>query len=576
MEQIKWDRIDEGAQKIQNFVDENDFMINELSRRDLTSDDTGGLTKEGDAVAGLHIANYKAYQEQAQSYANAITDINKKLADDPYNQRYIEQKEKLVKSYQDATKAAQDEKFNTIDLMKSGYDALKNHISDLIDKYQDLIDSEKDAYDYANNISEKTKTLSDLRKQLTALSGDTSEESRAKIQQLNVSLKDAEKDLKDTQYDKLISSTKDMLSDFQTDLDDSIHDIIKNLDDEFNELIASIDEKWGTSSETVSSLMGKINYTEQFDKLLGDNGVLNGTKTVLDGILSFCNSMWAEYDARAKITDTYNNTAGQNSSSSGGKTNGSSSGSTNKGSTSTGSGNGSKPKPTLTAIPAGNLTPTAYEKKKIETFISQNKLKAKKKREQYGLLNRTLYDNYGKIVMTAAKWKELDQLLGFSTYSESKTSPFWKKMHSIGIKGFKKGSDSIPYDMIANLGENGTELQYDVSKGVLKSVGQSDIIFTAEQAKTLMEFAKNPMAYKNMYTGTAFSMPSMPVNNKVDNDVNVTFGDIHMDGVNDPNTFAKTLIDVYKNNTANARKMINEDTLGRVDKRHNSLSVKRW
>lgn len=564
MEQIKWDRIDEGAQKIQNFIDANDFMINELSRRDLTSDDIGGLTKEGDAVAGLHIANYKAYQEQAQSYANAITDINKKLADDPYNQRYIEQKEKLVKSYQDATKAAQDEKFNTIDLMKSGYDALKNHISDLINKYQDLIDSEKDAYDYANNISEKTKTLSDLRKQLTALSGDTSEESRAKIQQLNVSLKDAKKDLKDTQYDKLISSTKDMLSDFQTDLNDSIQDIIKNLDDEFNKLITSIDEKWGTSSETVSSLMGKINYTEQFDKLLGDGGVLNDTKTVLDGILSFCNNMWAEYDARAKTTDTYNNTAGQNSSSSGGKTNGSSSGS------------GSKPKPTFIGIPAGNLTPTAYEKKKIETFISQNKLKATKKREQYGLLNRTLYDNYGKIVMTAAKWKELAQVLGFNTYSESKTSPFWKKMHSIGIKGFKKGSDNIPYDMIANLGENGTELQYDVSKGVLKSVGQGDMIFTAEQAKTLMEFAKNPMAYKNMYTGTAFSMPSVPVNNKVDNDVNVTFGDIHMDGVNDPNTFAKTLIDVYKNNTANARKMLKEDTIGSLSKGYNSQSVKRW
>lgn len=564
MEQIKWDRIDEGAQKIQNFVDENDFMINELSRRDLTSDDTGGLTKEGDAVAGLHIANYKAYQEQAQSYANAITDINKKLADDPYNQRYIEQKEKLVKSYQDATKAAQDEKFNTIDLMKSGYDALKNHISDLIDKYQDLIDSEKDAYDYANNISEKTKTLSDLRKQLTALSGDTSEESRAKIQQLNVSLKDAEKDLKDTQYDKLISSTKDMLSDFQTDLDDSIHDIIKNLDDEFNELIASIDEKWGTSSETVSSLMGKINYTEQFDKLLGDGGVLNDTKTILDGILSFCNNMWSEYDARAKTTHTYNNTAGQNSSSSGGKTNGSSSGS------------GSKPKPTFIGIPAGNLTPIAYEKKKIETFISQNKLKATKKREQYGLLNRTLYDNYGKIVMTAAKWKELAQLLGFSTYSESKTSPFWKKMHSIGIKGFKKGSDSIPYDMIANLGEDGTELQYDVSKGVLKSVGQGDMIFTAEQAKTLMEFAKNPMAYKNMYTGTAFSMPSVPVNNKVDNDVNISIGDIKLEGVQDPKQLANGIKDVIKNNTGGVRSMIKEDTIGSLSKGYNSQSVKRW
>lgn len=103
------------------------------------------------------------------------------------------------------------------------------------------------------------------------------------------------------------------------------------------------------------------------------------------------------------------------------------------------------------------------------------------------------------------------------------------------------------------------------------------MIFTAEQAKTLMEFAKNPMAYKNMYTGTAFSMPSVPVNNKVDNDVSVTFnGGIHMDGVNDPNTFAKTLIDVYKNNTGNARKMLKEDTIGSLSKGYNSQSVKRW
>lgn len=574
IEQTKWDRIDEGAQKIQNFVDENDFMINELSRRDLASDDTGGLTAEGNAVAGLHVANYKAYQEQAQSYANAITDINKKLADDPCNQRYIEQKEKLVKSYQDCVKGAEDEKFSVISLIENGYTALQNKIKNLVSDYEDLLDSQKNAYDYSNNIADKTKTIANLHKQLEAVSGDVSEETRAKVQEWSVSLKDAEKDLKDTQYDKLISSTKDMLSDFQTDLDDSIQDIIKNLDDEFNKLIASIDEKWGTSSETVSSLMDKINYTEQFDKLLGDGGVLNNTKTVLDGILSFCDNMWAEYDARAKTTDTYNNTAGQNSGSR--KTNGGSSGSSNKRSTSTGSGSGSKPKPTLTAIPADDLNLTAYEKRKIETFISQNKLKATKKREQYGILNRTLYDNYGKIVMTAKKWKELAQLLGFSTYSESKTSPFWKKMHSIGIKGFKKGSDSIPYDMIANLGENGTELQYDVSKGVLKSVGQSDIIFTAEQAKTLMEFAKNPMAYKNMYTGTAFSMPSVPVNNKVDNDVNVTFGDIHMDGVNDPNTFAKTLIDVYKNNTGNARKMLKEDTIGSLSKGYNSQSVRRW
>lgn len=598
MEQIKWDRTDEEVQKMQNFIDENDFMINELSRRDLTSDDTGGLTKEGDAVAGLHIANYKAYQDEAQSYANDIEEINKKLADDPYNQRYIEQKEKLVKSYQDATKAAQDEKFATIDLMKSGYDALKNHISDLIDKYQDLIDSEKDAYDYASNISEKTKTLSDLRKQLTALSSDTSEESRTKIQELNVSLKDAEKDLKDTQYDKLISSTKDMLSDFQEDLDDSIQDIIKSLDDEFNKLIDNIDTKWGSSSETITDLMSKIDYTEQFDKLLGDKGVLNSTKGILDGIKTFCDDMWKNYDEHAKGAKTTDDDKGDDKGSGNGSGNNSDNGS-NKGSSS-GSSTDVKidanklisriDNPTNKISPAYNNTTTntnstapvgkvlsTSQKKWVNDFLKKNIVTAKQDVSKYGNLNKVLYRNWGKKILPVSKWTELAKKIGFSNYSSATNSAFYQTLHRSGIKGFKKGSDSIPYDMIANLAEDGTEIQYDVSKGVLKSVGATDIIFTNEEAKNLLKMARNPFAYSNMYTGTAFSMPpSVPVNNKVDNDVNVTFGDIHMDGVNDPNTFAKTLIDVYKNNTGNARKMINEDTLGRVDKRHNSLSVKRW
>ena len=569
MLQVHWDRIDERANKVQNLIDENNFVIDELSRRDLTSDDTGGLTSEGNAVAGLHISNYEAYKKNAETYYAEIESINKKLANDPYNQKLIDQKEKLVKSYQDCVKGAEDEKWATIDLMKSGYDALKNHISDLIDKYEDLIDSEKDAYDYANNISEKTKTLSDLRKQLVAISGDTSEETRAKAQELNKSLKDAEKDLKDTQYDKFISSTKDMLSDFQTDLDDSIQDIIKNLDDEFDKLTTEIDNHWTESNDSINKLMESIQYhaTEQFDKLTADGKVSQNTGNVVSSIYEFMKSAWAKYDSDAKNAKqtTIPETTSSNSSSSGGnKSNGSSSVGSSFGISGTG------------IAGSGGTSLNSYNKKKIENFINVNSVKADKSVDKYGALNKVLYRNYNKHVMTAAKWKELAIALGFKTYSQDNKSKFWQTLHSAGIKGFKKGSDSIPYDMIANLGENGTELQYDVSKGVLKSVGQGDMIFTAEQAKTLMEFAQNPMAYKNMYTGTAFSMPSVPVNNKVDNDVSVTFGDIHMDGVNDPNTFAKTLIDVYKNNTGNARKMLKEDTIGSLSKGYNSQSVKRW
>ena len=79
-----------------------------------------------------------------------------------------------------------------------------------------------------------------------------------------------------------------------------------------------------------------------------------------------------------------------------------------------------------------------------------------------------------------------------------------------------------------------------------------------------------------MYTGTAFSMPSVPVNNKVDNDVNISIGDIKLEGVQDPKQLANGIKDVIKNNTGGVRSMIKEDTIGTLDKRYNSLSVKRW
>lgn len=590
--QVHWDRIDEQANKVQNLIDENNFIIDELSRRDLTSDDTGGLTSEGNAAAGLHISNYEAYKKNAETYYAEIEDINKKLANDPYNQKLIDQKEKLVKSYQDCAKSAEDEKWATIDLMKSGYDALKNHISDLIDKYEDLIDSEKDAYDYANNISDKTKTISDLRKQLAAISGDASEETRAKAQELNQSLKDAEKDLKDTQYDKLISSTKDMLSDFQTDLDDSIQDVIKNLDDNFSQLIKSIDSHW--NNETITSLMEKIQYvaTDSFNNVSADGKISENTGNVVSGIQSFMEAAWAKYDRDAETTqqDKIDETTKEevknkilNNSNSG-----SSSGSSTDAKIDANKLISRIDNPTNKISPAYNTTTntnstapvgkvlSTSQKKWVNDFLTKNIVVAKQDVSKYGNLNKVLYRNWGKKILPTSKWTELAKKIGFSNFSSATNSAFYQTLHRSGIKGFKKGSDSIPYDMIANLGENGTELQYDVSKGVLKSVGQGDMIFTAEQAKTLMEFAKNPMVYKNMYTGTAFSMPSVPVNNKVDNDVNISIGDVKLEGVQDPKQFATAMKDVIKNNTGGVRSMIKEDTIGSLSKGYNSQSVKRW
>lgn len=660
--QVHWDRIDEYANKLDNLVSETNFVINELSRRDLTSDKTGGLTDEGNAVAGLHVSSYQTYSEQARTYRDEIEAINKQLASDPYNQKLIAHKEELVKSYQDAIAGAQDEKYAVIDLIENGYASLKNHISDLIDQYNDLISSEKNAYDYANNISDKTQQIANLRKQLAAYSGDVSEEARAKVQELNVSLKDAEKDLKDTQFDQYISATQDMLSDFQDDLDESIQDIIDSLDDQFTKLINSVNQYWSDSNNTVNRLLAQIGYsaTQTWNQMSSDGEVSFNTSTAINGIYQFLQTAWEKYDQDAKNTNvttgitnvTADTVNVSQKDSNDGKTD-------NKSNTANGNGGTSindaglinndlsnkaeqerlakeqaardyaakeailkaqqkanekaarqedarkkaeadakKKAQSQTGSTGGfqtvgvmNLPATSSssngkklskaQSKRIQSFINENLMNPPKgkKISDYDAFNQNIWKKYGTKsngkILSREALQQLANLTGYA-FSNKATSPFWQTLHKSGIKGFKRGSEGIPYDMIANLGEDGTELQYDVSKGVLKSVGQNDMIFTAEQAKTLMEFAKNPMMFSNMYTGNAFRMPNMPVTNRTDNDINITIGDVNLEGVQNPQQFASSMKDAIKNNTGGVRNMIKDTTVGSLSPNHNSLGIRKY
>ncbi|RKJ59722.1 hypothetical protein D7Y06_25510, partial [Roseburia sp. 1XD42-69] len=194
----------------------------------------------GKSAATLHISGYETNRVLAADYAREIQNLNKEIADNPYDTKLVERKRELVKAYQDCISGAQEEKYAVIDLYKQAYDSLLNKIRELINEYEELLDAEKNAYDYQQSIAEKTKDIVDIRKQLAAYSGDMSEETRAKIQKLEVDLKEAEKSLQEAQYEKYISDTKDMFDDLEDALSDEINDIILALADNFDRLIENI------------------------------------------------------------------------------------------------------------------------------------------------------------------------------------------------------------------------------------------------------------------------------------------------------------------------------------------------
>lgn len=268
------------------FTSDNNFAIDILSRKDLASDDLGGLTENGRAVQALHAANYKAMKKQAEDYYKVILDYEKKIADNPGNKDLIEERDQYIDQYQDLIKGAYDELDALIDLQKQGYDALSNKIKDLIDEYTGLLDAEKEAYDYQKTIEEKTKNVAQLRKQLAVYKGDTSEEAKAQVQSISLSLKDAEKDLAEAQYEKYISDQKDMLSEFQADLADLIEDVIAELKDDNEILINSLLNDGGVIP-TIRDGLADVSYKLDGSTLtntLSKNTLLGGVNSSLTNI----------------------------------------------------------------------------------------------------------------------------------------------------------------------------------------------------------------------------------------------------------------------------------------------------
>lgn len=588
LRQIKWDNFDYLEERIKTVTSEVDFMINELSREDLTSDDIGDFTDRGKAVAYLHASNYTSYIQQAKDYEKEVSKIEKELTKDPYNKTLISRKEELVKSYEDSISAAQDEKYAIIDLYTQGYEALKNRISDLISEYEKLMDAEKNAYDWQNTISEKTKQIADLRKQLIAYSGDMSEESRAKVQSLTVSLKDAEKDLRESEYDKLISDTKDMLSDLQDNFDDVIQDVIDSLSENFKELLDGISKTSNSAVATIKGEMNGIGYTptDEFKEILNGTNVVTTTQNLIDTIKDFQTKMteYANLLANSTSTTTGGQSVKDKIRSDGENTLSKAiSDSNSKLSYFKGLKNNAKISRDEAKVNRDSL------KKQYEDYIkthSKNSTKAKELKSKYDIanskynelnksynvqndiyknmkkqnnalnylkshlnttdssrdklsdLNKALYDKYGQRVLSETEMKELAEIVGVKFDNKKKTGNLYKKLKDLGIPGFKVGSRNIPKDMIALLGEEGNELHFSKEQGVLREVGQGDKVFTNEQAQNLWKLSQlTPVDWSKNLKLNSLNIPQA---DRTTTTI-VEVGDIVMQGVNDVETFGKQL-----------------------------------
>ena len=219
---------------------------------------------------------------QADQYAAEILEIDKQLADDPYNTQLIERREESLGLQQDSILAAEAEKQAIVDMVREGIELELDALQELIDKYTDALDSAKNLYDYQKKIRDHTSDISTLQKQLSAYENDLSEETQAKVQKLQVELKEAEENLEETEYQQYISDQKKLLDELYLEYETVLNQRLDNVDVLIEEMIGTVNANTDSINATLTQVANSVGYT------MTDNmqAIWNGSTEALDGTLS--------------------------------------------------------------------------------------------------------------------------------------------------------------------------------------------------------------------------------------------------------------------------------------------------
>lgn len=260
MRELEWSHFDYLQERISSITAETEFMIDLMSSSDLF-DDKGNLTDTGMATMGLHGQNYNVHMNQADQYGAEAAEIDKQLAEDPYNTDLIERKEELLELQRESILAANEEKQAIVDLVEEGINIQLDSLKELIDTYTESLDSAKDLYEYQKKVKEQTTNIANLQKQLSAYQGDTSEENRARIQKLQVDLSEAMEDLEETQYDQYITDQKKLLDNLYLEYETILNERLDNVDALLTDVFDAINSNSATIDTTIRTESGNVGYT---------------------------------------------------------------------------------------------------------------------------------------------------------------------------------------------------------------------------------------------------------------------------------------------------------------------------
>lgn len=525
LQQLNWEIFDTIQDRISNVTDEADFLIELMSNGKLFEDD-GQLTAKGKSTMGLHGQNYNAYMYQADAYKEEVYGkggLNDQIATDPYDQDLINRRNELLELQREMILNAEQEKEAIRNLVEEGIDYELEALQEKIDLYNEELNSQKDLYDYQKKVKEQTEDIASLEKQIAAYSGDNSEEARAKVQELKISLKDAKSGLEDSERDWDISSQQKLLDELYDDYELTLNTRLDNLDALVEQMIAEINADAGIISETISEVVGNVNYelSESMSAIWDKNAIetnnviasygdkIEFAQTTTNGALTLINNNLLEVIGKLDSKATTNTKKATTSSSS--------KSTTKKTNTTT----------TKKSASSGDGTPKVGDKVK---FVSG----------QY------YYDSYGVKPLGSQKQ---GQYVYITNINKKGSHPYhistgtklgsgdlgWLKLNQ--ISGYATGKQNFIKDEIAWTQENGREFIVRPSDGaILTPVAKGDSVLTSAASNNIWDMANSPADFiKENLTLDAANVPNNSnVNNSiVQNFENITFSMPNVHGYND-------------------------------------------
>ena len=294
MKQLSWDLNDRIRDITGNLRNETEFLIDTLGtfEKDMYSYErqylgndaektkiyNGQMSAEGLSTLALRRVRAKSFREDIDAINDEIEEARADYMSNTANTTYLDRLNDLISERQNLIESYNDEREAIVQLVQEGYDKQLESLDAITNKTMEALQQQKDLYDFQKNVAKQTKNIANIRKMMNAYSGDD-EESRMKLQQLQVQLEEAEEGLSDTQYQRQLEDQQRIFDHLYQSLSDYFADIMESPSQVLKSTESLVNDNMPQIRETLDKTMDfyDLEVSQSLKDILNENG-LKGVK----------------------------------------------------------------------------------------------------------------------------------------------------------------------------------------------------------------------------------------------------------------------------------------------------------